>query len=46
MTAVEAIFEALSDLIAKVGGAGAIAAGEPAEEGVETLGEAITLMAI
>jgi hypothetical protein len=35
------IFDGVAALIARVGGAGAIAAGEPAEDGVETAGDAI-----
>lgn len=35
------MLEALTVLIARVGGAGANAAGDPAEEGVETEGDAM-----
>jgi hypothetical protein len=35
------MLEAFTVLIARVGGAGAIAAGEPADDGVDTAGEAI-----
>lgn len=35
------MLEAFAILMARVGGAGAIAAGEPAEDGVDTAGEAI-----
>jgi hypothetical protein len=35
------IVEELADLIARGGGAGAIAAGEPADDGVDTAGDAI-----
>jgi hypothetical protein len=35
------MLEAFAVLIARVGGAGAIAAGEPADDGVDTAGEAI-----
>ncbi len=37
------MFTALIFLIARVGGAGAIAAGEPADEGVDTAGDAMSV---
>jgi len=39
-----AIFDAFAALMAMVGGAGAILAGEPALDGVETAGDAISLI--
>jgi len=39
--AIAAILDAFIDLIARAGGAGARAAGDPAEDGVETAGDAI-----
>ena len=41
----DAILDAFVDLIASAGGAGARAAGEPAEAGVDTAGEAMFALA-
>jgi hypothetical protein len=38
---IEGVLDALADLIARVGGAGARAAGDPADEGVDTAGDAM-----
>jgi hypothetical protein len=38
-----AIFDASAALIAMLGGAGAMLAGEPADDGVDTAGEAMSL---
>jgi hypothetical protein len=43
--AMDAILDAFEDLIASVGGAGARAAGEPAEVGVDTAGDAMFAVA-
>lgn len=39
--AIAIMFDGVEALMASVGGAGAIAAGEPAEDGVDTAGEAM-----